>query len=223
MKDYEIRYLKNRLLDLKKETQDRLEVDQEYIRESNIKDDLGELSPYDNHPADIATELFEKEMRYSLENHSSQYLKDIENSLEKIVNGEYGICDFCKREIDIERLKAYPTARFCIDCQQKETVDGRRPGDRPIEEEALSYPFGRTFTDDGDSVIYDGEDAWQDVGIYGSSSGPQDISVNRLIDYKNDYYGSEERVGTVEDIESIGNKTYEKQIAGEDKPEENDR
>lgn len=41
-------------------------------------------------------------------------------------------------------------------------------------------------------MIYDGEDTWEDVGRYGSSSGPQDIGVNRPIDYENVYYGSDE-------------------------------
>lgn len=217
MKDYEIKYLKKKLLSEKEEAQDRLNANQEYIRDSNIKEDLSELSSYDNHPADTASELFEKEKRYALEKHSAGYLQNIEDSLEKIEDGSYGVCDFCGKDIGFERLDVQPTAKLCIDCQENEAIDPHDWGDdRPIEEDILAYPFGRTFTDGTDNVVYDGEDAWQDVQRYGSSSGPQDISVNRLIDYENAYYGSDESVGLVEKIESIDNEDYRGQISEED-------
>lgn len=218
MKDHEINSLKEKLLAEKEEATGILKTDQELIGDSNIKEDLGELSSYDNHPADAGSELFEKEKRYALEKHSADYLRDVEDSLVKIQEGSYGICDFCGKDIGFERLDVKPTARLCIDCQENETINPHElDGDRPVEEEVLKYPFGRTFTDDDDNVVYDGEDAWQDVQRYGSSSGPQDISVNRLIDYENLYYGSEEKVGMVEKIESIGNEDYEDSIGDHEK------
>jgi len=40
----------------------------------------------------------------------------IELALEKFYNGSYGICANCRQEIDVERLKAFPEATFCIKC-----------------------------------------------------------------------------------------------------------
>lgn len=45
-------------------------------------------------------------------------LQDIAHSLEKIKKGTYGICEMCDEEIDIERLKIKPHAKFCIKCRE---------------------------------------------------------------------------------------------------------
>ncbi|MDO8443588.1 MAG: TraR/DksA C4-type zinc finger protein [Candidatus Azambacteria bacterium] len=38
-------------------------------------------------------------------------LRDVNDALVRIENGTYGICDFCKKEISIERLRANPAAK----------------------------------------------------------------------------------------------------------------
>jgi len=43
-------------------------------------------------------------------------LKDINLALDKIAKGTYGKCEKCGKEIDEERLKAHPAARFCLKC-----------------------------------------------------------------------------------------------------------
>jgi DnaK suppressor protein len=45
-------------------------------------------------------------------------LKNVNLALEKIKKREYGICEKCKKEIEIERLKAVPEARFCLKCKK---------------------------------------------------------------------------------------------------------
>lgn len=44
-------------------------------------------------------------------------LKDLEMALERIDNGEYGICIDCDEPIAKARLDAYPMAKRCIKCQ----------------------------------------------------------------------------------------------------------
>lgn len=46
-------------------------------------------------------------------------LKEVERALEKIKNGTYGICEICQKPIDEERLRAFPTARWCLACKTK--------------------------------------------------------------------------------------------------------
>lgn len=53
-------------------------------------------------------------IEYSLE----LKLKDINSALEKIKKGKYGICDKCGKEINEERLKVNPGAKFCISCKE---------------------------------------------------------------------------------------------------------
>ncbi len=40
-------------------------------------------------------------------------------ALSKIKIGKYGICENCAQPIDRPRLKVYPQARYCLDCEKK--------------------------------------------------------------------------------------------------------
>ncbi|MDO8424529.1 MAG: TraR/DksA C4-type zinc finger protein [bacterium] len=44
-------------------------------------------------------------------------LKNIEEALEKIKKGNYGKCEKCGKEMDEERLKVSPEAKFCVKCK----------------------------------------------------------------------------------------------------------
>jgi len=44
-------------------------------------------------------------------------LKNIDSALKKIKKGAYGKCEKCQKEIPIDRLKASPESRFCLDCK----------------------------------------------------------------------------------------------------------
>lgn len=46
-------------------------------------------------------------------------LKDVNLALEKLKKGKYGKCEKCGKKIKEERLKVYPGARFCMECQKK--------------------------------------------------------------------------------------------------------
>ena len=61
----------------------------------------------------IAENMVEHQLGFS----ESKLLEKIEYALEQLDNGTYGICDECKKEINIERLKAKPSVSLCIDCQ----------------------------------------------------------------------------------------------------------
>ena len=45
-------------------------------------------------------------------------LEEIELALDKMSKGDYGICEMCEEEIDIERLRVKPFAKFCISCRE---------------------------------------------------------------------------------------------------------
>jgi RNA polymerase-binding transcription factor DksA len=77
-----------------------------------------ELSMVDQHPADIATDTFEKEKDLSILEHVDAQLVDVDRALGRLEQGSYGTCEACGRRIDDDRLRARPAARFCIDDQQ---------------------------------------------------------------------------------------------------------
>ncbi|EAL2912219.1 TraR/DksA family transcriptional regulator [Campylobacter jejuni] len=61
--------------------------------------------------------ILEERKKAILENLQSNS-NEIEDSLDKIKNGTYGICESCDDEIDSQRLKVKPHARYCITCRQ---------------------------------------------------------------------------------------------------------
>ncbi len=162
-------------------------------------DSVGELSRYDNHPADTATDLYEREKDIALVEHAEKEIKDIDHALANIEKGTYGKCEQCGKDIPVERLQALPTATHCIE----HTPDNVVSHDRPVEEEILTPPYGKFEYDEKDATFYDAEDSWQDVGRYGTSETPSDFFDPTMLDYNDMYIESDENVGYVEDIESF--------------------
>ena len=69
---------------------------------------------------DNATEVDQYSDNLSVETTLEKRLQDIIEALERMEKGTYGLCANCKKEIDIDRLKANPAARLlkcCIDCK----------------------------------------------------------------------------------------------------------
>ncbi|MBA3733974.1 MAG: TraR/DksA C4-type zinc finger protein [Actinobacteria bacterium] len=103
------------------EERTRVQAALENLREETagtLSDDAGEESAYDNHPADTATETYERELDYTLEENSEHVLAAIEAALKRIEEGTYGTCSNCGKQIPEERLEALPWATLCIDCQR---------------------------------------------------------------------------------------------------------
>jgi RNA polymerase-binding protein DksA len=87
--------------------------------QGSMADETGEDAVFDNHLADTATETYDRELDYTLEENSEHVLADINAALERIEAGTYGICTNCGKPIAEERLEARPWATLCIDCQRE--------------------------------------------------------------------------------------------------------
>lgn len=72
------------------------------------------------HIADHGTDTMEKEIKYYFASFGGNQLKELDQALERIENGAYGICSSCAKEIDHERLEALPQALKCISCKARE-------------------------------------------------------------------------------------------------------
>lgn len=200
----------------------RLEnLKEEYIElinslDKGLNDPMGysisELSLYDNHPADIASEVFERGKDIGFKTYALQQKEKVEDALQRIEKGQYGICDKCGQPIPNERLEAIPFTTMCVKCREEKREDGSHynlKAGRPIEEQVIMPPFGgesnNTFkTKLGQGVDlneFDGEDAWQAVAKFGTSESPSDIGS--VLNYKNIYYDYDEDIGTVERYEQI--------------------
>ncbi len=82
---------------------------------------------------DVAHSLEEVEMEAGLIERCEDKLRAIDDAFRRLKRGRYGICEKCKQEIPVERLKAVPFAAYCIDCQKKRN-ELRRPGEGHIDE-----------------------------------------------------------------------------------------
>jgi len=82
---------------------------------------------------DLARSLEDVETEAGLIERYEYRLKAIDAALSRLERGRYGICEKCKQEIPIERLKAVPFAAYCIDCQ-KQRNERRRPGEGDVDE-----------------------------------------------------------------------------------------
>jgi DnaK suppressor protein len=87
--------------------------------QGSIADESGEDAVFDNHLADTATETYDRELDYSLEENSEHVLAEIDAALKRIEDGTYGICTNRGEQIPVERLEARPYATLCIDCQRE--------------------------------------------------------------------------------------------------------
>jgi RNA polymerase-binding protein DksA len=118
-----LRAIKKRLL----EEKDRLERElQEILDRTSHTADLeqaAELSNYDDHPADLASETFEREKDLALEGNLEDLLEKINVALEKLEDSTYGVCDSCGVEINSNRLEVLPWASLCLLCQDR--LEGR--------------------------------------------------------------------------------------------------
>lgn len=91
------------------------------LRDKNIKGNWNAKYPRldKNENVDLEEEADEVEeyvIRLPIEHSMEKRLEDINKALEKIKKGTYGICEKCKKQIPLKRLKIYPEASLCLDC-----------------------------------------------------------------------------------------------------------
>lgn len=82
-------------------------------------DDSSELADYDQHPADSASDTFEREKDLSILEQLEAELAELQAALDRIDNGTYGIDEVTGEPIDPERLEALPTARTNVEHRER--------------------------------------------------------------------------------------------------------
>ena len=87
------------------------------IRESEGMLD-GELARIDNHPGDMGTETFERELDSTTQLLLDEEERRIADARRALANGTYGTCVSCGAEIPASRLEAVPEAVRCVVCQR---------------------------------------------------------------------------------------------------------
>jgi DnaK suppressor protein len=108
--------LRQRLSDLRV----RLLAELNHVRDG-ADDGSGQMGDFDpNHPADMATEMFEREMSETLTENVEELLHKVQRALARIEQGKYGLCEDCGKAIAQARLETVPYTSFCITCQARQ-------------------------------------------------------------------------------------------------------
>ena len=136
-------------------------ADSEALLQGSLRDSTDELSTVDNHPADLATELYEREKDLAISVHNKDELEKVTTALERMENDTYGICATCSEEIPYDRLRAIPYTAHCIEHSEANFVTSNVPSEDAI----ISAMDDDNF-----------DDSFQIVAQYGTSETPSDFA-----------------------------------------------
>ena len=117
------------------------EIDSELRAEREGNKDEG-MDTYD-----LASEERDREINFILSDRERVKLLQIDDALQRLDDGNYGVCESCGLEIGEERLTAMPFSRLCRDCQQDQEREAK--SNRRFEDEPNTYrKIGSTDADD---------------------------------------------------------------------------
>ncbi|HET8761594.1 MAG TPA: TraR/DksA C4-type zinc finger protein [Nitrospiria bacterium] len=74
---------------------------------------------------DQASAVTDQNFALRLKEREQRLLKKIDEALDRLTNGTFGVCESCGGEISIKRLKARPVTTLCIECKTKQEEDER--------------------------------------------------------------------------------------------------
>ncbi|MBW7865922.1 MAG: TraR/DksA C4-type zinc finger protein [Candidatus Hydrogenedentes bacterium] len=84
-------------------------------RTESGRDNGGDLTSY----AEKGTDSFEMETALNIASGESERLMDINDALQRIKSGTYGVCEGSGKSIPKKRLEVFPAARYCIEYQEE--------------------------------------------------------------------------------------------------------
>ena len=134
-------FLKNAretLLEMKRQLLEEIQRDLKQGREA-AKDDGMDTN-------DLASEARDREINFILTDRDRGKLQAIEDALERVEEGSYGICESCESEIAEGRLVAMPFTRLCVQCQAERETEAKQS--RRGDEDRTFRRLGTTDLDE---------------------------------------------------------------------------
>jgi DnaK suppressor protein len=112
--------------------------------ESPLNDDIRLTFEVLQDNGDKSVDELLKHVNAKILGNKSEILDEIDEALNKLEEGTYGICEECGTEIPLGRLKAVPSATLCVDCQEgidkKNKVKSSREENVSIPEDVDNLP-----------------------------------------------------------------------------------
>lgn len=138
MRKTTLKSAKERLLAMKRQVLREINDDLKEGREG-AKDDG--MDTYD-----LASEERDREISFILSHREREKLQAIEDALERIDDGSYGICESCESEVAAGRLEALPFTRLCVSCQSDREREAKMS--RKFDDERAYRRLGSTDVDE---------------------------------------------------------------------------
>jgi RNA polymerase-binding transcription factor DksA len=107
------------LIDLRNHLREGLDYHTEETLKRSSKEDSGDLSGYGQHMADAGTDAFDRDFALSLVSSEQEALYEIEEAIQRIYDGTYGVCEETGEPIAQERLEAVPFTRYSLQGQRQ--------------------------------------------------------------------------------------------------------
>ena len=96
----------------------------ERVSRSNDAQESGEdRSAYSLHMADRGTDAMEREKNLLFAQRESSFIDYLDEALQRVETGTFGICRVCEGDIGRARLEAVPHATQCIECKSTQDED----------------------------------------------------------------------------------------------------
>lgn len=120
MTEADLKHFKDLILEKRAQASQDMEEFNRVSRSEDAQESSEDRSAYSLHMADRGTDAMEREKNMLFAQREGDYLDYLEEALQRIDAGIYGICRTCKGIISRARLEAVPTATQCIECKKKE-------------------------------------------------------------------------------------------------------
>lgn len=157
--------LKTALLKMKEQASKRTE---ETNPKASMQEMSGELSMYDNHPADMATALYEREKDLTLHEQAESEMGKVEIALKAMEEYTYGKCEVCGKPIPFERLQIVPYSTLC--------VTHAKSMEQSVEEDVARNAQQNPFEATSNPKSIDYLNSFQEVAEFGTSDSPSDFT-----------------------------------------------
>ena len=79
-----------------------------------------QLSSVSTHLGDLGSDRASSDVNLECQASTSSEIRDIDEALERIRDGSFGLCENCDQPIAKARLEAIPYARLCLPCKTEE-------------------------------------------------------------------------------------------------------
>jgi len=120
----QLEHFKEKLLEERKRVLEEMDELQATNLKQSISEASGENSRYSYHLGDVASLSYGREFSMGLAERQQKYLEQVDEALQRIEDGSYGICKVTGETIDIERLEEVPVAKYSV--KGKEIMERRK-------------------------------------------------------------------------------------------------